>query len=568
MGGLLNAIAQGPNSVNYYADQAAQVKQRQAQTAATLAGIPAAQAEAQQQQLKNQQMQMDMQDTATTRQFLQKHNGDFKSMLADPDFLGAVQPHVAMGIQKSVLDNQKTIADTSKLTSDAQEAAAKAQAAHVALSGDMAYSVAKANYSPAVLDAVMSEMVAKNLMDPQHAQMITQTVTQDPSKIKPIIDQLAANSPARIKDMEAEAASQNATTNTAKEARELAQQKFEQAQKLRGQGIQASAGLENKNLPLPQGQAMYQQWAQQYPDLAKITGPEWNPDAMARLQRQAVPVEKQPGFDIEKASADAMKTMTPQNWMDEVAGTGAKPGSPLYQSTVAAVQASIQRGDFKGAQQALRDAREELSGTRKAVATVQAEMPIRLAEAASNRGAALDVEKFKTASAAYNKSGLALAGAVTAADDVQKILDMTGAGNKAAAANVPLVGVGALNAVNGIKRINSAEIAQYGTAGSLVDRIQGKLQGWTEGQPIPKDVLNDMKSLHEQLANGAYEKHAREVETINKTYGQSFKPMEFAKPAAAKGSAVPTPKSQSEFDALAKGAQFMKPGDPKVYVKQ
>jgi len=115
-------------------------------------------------------------------------------------------------------------------------------------------------------------------------------------------------------------------------------------------------------------------------------------------------------------------------------------------------------------------------------------------------------------------------GAKTAAEDIGAVLDMAEAGNKAAGANVPLMGVGAINAVNSIKRINQAEIHQYGTAGSLYDKIAGKLQGWTEGKPILTDVLNDMRELHRALGQGAYSKCTSGLKALNTRTGAAFQP--------------------------------------------
>jgi hypothetical protein len=109
-------------------------------------------------------------------------------------------------------------------------------------------------------------------------------------------------------------------------------------------------------------------------------------------------------------------------------------------------------------------------------------------------------------------------------EDIGRVLDLADAGNKAAGANVPLMGVGAVNAVNSIKRINSAEIRQYGTAGSLFDRIQGKLQGWTEGKPIPTDVLNDMRELHDVLGQEAYKTYTTKLNSLNSRTGAAFQP--------------------------------------------
>lgn len=529
--GAIFAPLNGPPAATTVQNQLATLGQTQANTQAI-------QAEAQQRQLQNQQIQRDQADSATTRQFLQKHNGSFEEMLGDNDYLAAVQPATAIGIQKSIIENKKATADTLKLQADAQDAAAKAQAAHETLAANKAYALAKSGYSIPAIDATMLEMENNGLMDKQHAEAIRQTIAADPTKAQPIIDALALNSPARQKDAElatqaitAGAAQANAQTNAAKEAREGQAAQFELAQKTRAQAIAETAGLENPQLPPAQGQAAYAALAQKYPEVFKGLGPNWNPQAIAMLQRQGVPISAQPEWDIKSIEAAAMKNTNPQGdslLVDSVIDPG--QNADLNKETKARVAAIRSLGvpePAKAIAAVLADASDQIGRTRTAVATANAEAPTKLGEAAINRRAMLDVEKYKSGSAAYAKSGQAYAGAVTAADDVQKVLDLAGSGNKAAGANVPLVGVGALNAVNGIKRINSAEIAQYGTAGSLLDRIQGKLQGWTEGQPIPKDVLADMKTLHDQLAQGAADKHSREVDVINKTFDQNFKPMQF-----------------------------------------
>lgn len=167
------------------------------------------------------------------------------------------------------------------------------------------------------------------------------------------------------------------------------------------------------------------------------------------------------------------------------------------------------------------------------------------AQAAATQSAAIKLDQE------YSK-------AKASADSIKMVLDMAAQGNKAAGANAPLVGVGAVNAVNGIKRINSAEIAQYGTAGSLIDKIQGKLQGWTEGQPIPKDVLDDMQALHNELRKSSYQQYTDGLNSLNLRSGSKLQPAFDAPQAASTG--IASPKSKIEYDALPKGAHYLKNG--------
>lgn len=109
-----------------------------------------------------------------------------------------------------------------------------------------------------------------------------------------------------------------------------------------------------------------------------------------------------------------------------------------------------------------------------------------------------------------------------AVESMGKLLDLADQGNVAAGANIPMAGVGAVNAINGIKRINSAEIAQYGTAGSLLQKIQGKLQGWTEGQPIPASVRDDIRELHQQLGEQAWRTYTSGLDSLNKRWNANL----------------------------------------------
>lgn len=131
------------------------------------------------------------------------------------------------------------------------------------------------------------------------------------------------------------------------------------------------------------------------------------------------------------------------------------------------------------------------------------------------------------ATAAVLKAGEEYASAAQVRDSMKTMLDMAAKGNKAAGSNLPLIGVETLNAINGIKRINGAEIAQYGSAGSLLDHIQGKIGKLVSGQPIPQDVLDDIRALHTELDKGAKEKYANKVQLINKTFNSKFKAEEF-----------------------------------------
>lgn len=142
------------------------------------------------------------------------------------------------------------------------------------------------------------------------------------------------------------------------------------------------------------------------------------------------------------------------------------------------------------------------------------------------------------ATSAYTKAGEEYATAVHASDAMNTLLDLAQKGNKAAGSNLPLVGVETVNALNGIKRINSAEISQYGSAGSLLDQVKGKIGKLAVGKPIPQDVLDDIRELHTQLATSSKDLYARKVQVVNGAYGSKFAPVEFSGSAPAPASTV------------------------------
>jgi hypothetical protein len=558
MGALLDAIAHPQPTVQAVNPQDAALKRQ-----ALLAG----QQEIQQKQLQTQQLQQQIQDVATTRQFAAKHNGDWDAILKDPDYLSQVNPNTALGIQKSVVETADKIADTKQKVAAATKAQADADESHANLIGDLASRAKESGYSLPVIDSILTQMEQVDPKNAQHTEQIRQVIAQDPTQAPALIDGfITAAQQQKI---------QTAQLAAQKEAREAATAQVT-GEETKAKTAAALRDAAIKDSTLVTDQASFDQWAQAHPDMAKEVGGTYDPQKIALLQRSAIPVEKQPEFDIKSLEAQAMKSQSPADDVALVKSVTAQnpalagPLTGLIQGIRTTVKNPETQASLVAA--ALKDAVDQQGRTRTAIDTERAEAPDKLAAAVaaaramSGTGPTANVPPHlaPAAIAAYNKSGEALAQAQTVSDDIQKVLDLAGAGNKAAGANVPMLGVGAVNAVNGIKRINSAEIAQYGSAGSLVDKIQGRLQGWVEGQPIPADVLKDMKSLHDTLAESALARHSREVQSINNSYGANFKPMKFetVKPASASG--IANPQNKAEYDALPSGAHYMKNGQEMV----
>lgn len=113
--------------------------------------------------------------------------------------------------------------------------------------------------------------------------------------------------------------------------------------------------------------------------------------------------------------------------------------------------------------------------------------------------------------------------AMDSAANMQTFLDAAKSGNKMAGSNLPIMGAESLQALNGIKRINRTEIEAYQGAGSLLDRIQGKIGKLTSGQPIPQDVINDIEALQSKLAGNATASANAKMDAHNGIYRSNFK---------------------------------------------
>jgi hypothetical protein len=109
-------------------------------------------------------------------------------------------------------------------------------------------------------------------------------------------------------------------------------------------------------------------------------------------------------------------------------------------------------------------------------------------------------------------------------ETVGRVLDLAQSGNKVAGTNLPLLGVETLNAINGIKRINRAEIDQYAGAGDLLDQIKGKIGKLVEGKPIPQDVMDDMRQFHQSVGQQAWQVYNNSLDAVNNRSGSKFAP--------------------------------------------
>lgn len=126
--------------------------------------------------------------------------------------------------------------------------------------------------------------------------------------------------------------------------------------------------------------------------------------------------------------------------------------------------------------------------------------------------------------------------AVEKAETLRSVIEAAKAGNQEAAALTPLLATLGVTTSEGVKRINMAEIATVQGAGSLFERIKGRIGKFATGQPLPADLQNDITKLADLLENSARKKYENGFETVTKRYGlkdETIRPKPEAAPASA-----------------------------------
>lgn len=120
-----------------------------------------------------------------------------------------------------------------------------------------------------------------------------------------------------------------------------------------------------------------------------------------------------------------------------------------------------------------------------------------------------------------DKASLPYLDAVEKAETMRSVIEAAKGGNQEAAALTPLLATLGVTTSEGVKRINMAEIATVKGAGSLLERIKGKIGGVVSGQPLSPELQNDILKLSDLLEESARQKYDRNANQIIKTYGLS-----------------------------------------------
>jgi hypothetical protein len=219
------------------------------------------------------------------------------------------------------------------------------------------------------------------------------------------------------------------------------------------------------------------------------------------------------------------------------------PNSPLYAPSDAAIAMGT----------APRTAQIQAGKAAQAGRVAQAEAPVRIATAQAEGIARANVEAqvgrgsnaalaevpphlIGPATAAATKAGEDYAQANSVSQRIAEMMNDAKNGNVVSFQLIPQEGALQLTTSQGVKRINMAEIQNYG-GGSAVQKFQGMLGKAYNGKSIPDSVLSDMSQIQDIMSRGAQVKYQNSLNTVNQTYGAKFAPVQMQDMAPPKGAA-------------------------------
>jgi hypothetical protein len=553
MGGL--AIGYVPGGTASLSDIITGMQQQKAQ-AQTAAAQPAlVQAQTQGQQLQNQEIQRQLQDDQIWRDTMK--NTDWSQVWNDPNGMRNLQGQLIRGgmsgrgvvqtmqglvqLQQNAL---KLPADQLELVTKEHLQAANAFEGYVNANDPTQWPQTRAAMVKVSPD--LDQHLPQTAPTPQQVQELQGYL----GMTKHLADLAKSKSEQTLAEASAAASQATAAKNTE-----------EAATAKRGRGAQELQAAIDPQSGLADP-AEYSRIQQAYPELRL-------PSVQSAAKNQStikstVPLEKQPQYGIEQFRLDQMLQAAKGNPNDLGfidAQIDPKQHADLNQGARAAYQSILTHGGLpedavkavapfvaraseidKELNPQVRAARREdeivkAKSLREGDVPALAGVPPALAGQVVTSAGKLDVD---------------YAHAKAASDTLNDFIDAAEAGNKAAAANIPLAGVLQINTANGTKRINRTEIDQYQGAGSLFDQIAGRLGKLTAGQPIPKDVLEDMRTLANMVGERAWNEYNDSLKSLQQRTGYKGGPTLEA-PRGAKStpgsnlSALPTLLQQSDI---------------------
>jgi hypothetical protein len=299
--------------------------------------------------------------------------------------------------------------------------------------------------------------------------------------------------------------------------------------------INAMTGV--SNLPdqqLPQGiMAAAQELAQK-----GILDPQ-HVQMAQQLAQTGDPAKMRQGLDMYMKSMGGFSQMlTDAQKKQDLAQAQGKsdPNSPFYAPSAQSValgtapgSAQIQAGQTK---QAATTAAAEAAArmpyqvqVARAEGQARAEVAAQVARGSDGALATVAPHLVGPATGAAVKAGTDYAQSNSVSQRLAEIMKAAKTGNVVSYQVIPEEGALQLTTSQGVKRINMAEIQNYGGGGSAAQRLQGWFGKAVAGKSIPDSVLDDMSQVQDIIAKGAETKYNNDLNVINQTHGSKFKPV-------------------------------------------
>lgn len=239
-----------------------------------------------------------------------------------------------------------------------------------------------------------------------------------------------------------------------------------------------------------------------------------------------------------------MKDASPENLgtsVDKIIDPAQYPAQNAQAKQLGAL--ALKYGGPEAAQKAVQDVYGQIADVQKAralvpidvgkaVATERATGPLKVQQAIDTQKALAanspemfagisDPSSRRTAQADYQKLTADYLDKAQSSQQLQDFITAAQSGNKAAPGLIPLSELRSI-----VNRVNRSELdAVSSGAGSLLDRVQGKLNGLVDGQPIPPDVLADTGRIAQVMAKNARASYENKVAALGATYGGGVRPV-------------------------------------------
>lgn len=209
---------------------------------------------------------------------------------------------------------------------------------------------------------------------------------------------------------------------------------------------------------------------------------------------------------------------------------GLVPGAPVEEQSLMSYMRTVPGARpqnypaWKAQQEAIATAPQKIA-VAEAEGAARATREAQIARGSNAELAQVPPHLVSQATAAADKADQDYAQSKSVSDRLSAMMDAAKRGNVVSYQLIPQEGALQITTSQGVKRINMAEIQNYG-GGSLWQRMQGRFGKALSGESIPAGVLDDMSEMQKFMTEGSRAKYENTLKSINQRTGATFKPVE------------------------------------------